>query len=330
MSREDQRIDMPDDGESLADDFSARRRILITASCHDCDVIPKVPRAGQVLDVSGARVQMMHNGVIVEADGYCGTWMTEIIRRLRGHHEPQEERLFHEVVPRLPAGATMVELGGYWAYYSLWMQGVVQAARSIIVEPDPQNLSLGRRNVALNGKTAEFIDAAIGIRPGTTRFTCENGTTRVVPVTSVDALMEHQQVRFLDLLHADVQGAELVMLEGASETIRSGRVRFIMVSTHHHDISGDPLTHQRCLAYLRTAGAHILCEHTVAESYSGDGLILASFDERDVDLASVPISYNRASHSLFREIEYDLDESRKLLTIAQSPQPRFRWPWRAF
>jgi hypothetical protein len=133
--------------------------------------------------------------------------------------------------------------------------------------------------------------------------------------------MQRHGVGFLDVLHADIQGAELAMLEGAAETIRERRVRFIIVSTHHHNISGDPLTHQRCLRHLRDAGATILCEHTVAESFSGDGLILASLDPRDTDLAAVKISYNRASESLFRETEYDLAEAR----VARERERKRRW-----
>jgi hypothetical protein len=52
-------------------------------------------------------------------------------------------------------------------------------------------------------------------------------------------------------------------------------------------------------------GGTILAEHSVAESFSGDGLIAVSFDSTDSNLAPIPISYNRASHSLFGEQEYD-------------------------
>ncbi len=294
----------------LPADFPSRSRVLMTASCRDCDSIPKVDLAGEVFESPAGRVQRMHNGVLVEADGYCGAWMTEIIRRLHGHHEPQEERLFHEIIGRLPTGATMFELGGYWAYYSLWLKHAVPGARSLVVEPDPVNRGVGMRNFALNSQQAEFVAAGVGERPGTLRFRCEDGSRRSVSVVSVDALMEQHRIEFLDVLHADIQGAELAMLRGAAETIRRGRVRFLMLSTHHHSISGDPLTHQRCLSHLRDIGARILCEHTVAESFSGDGLILASFDARDAELAGVPISYNRAQNSLFREVEYDLAAAR--------------------
>ena len=101
------------------------RRIAITTAVRDTDAIPKVADAGEVKVHDGQRVQVMHNGVLVEEDCYNGAWTTEIIRRLRGHHEPQEEFAFHTVVERLRSdtqGATMVELGSFWAYYSLWLK----------------------------------------------------------------------------------------------------------------------------------------------------------------------------------------------------------------
>ena len=129
--------------------------------------------------------------------------------------------------------------------------------------------------------------------------------------------------------HDQSHAAPADRLEGAAETIRRGRVRLVIVSTHHHNISGDPLTHQRCLRHLKNAGAHILCEHTIAESFSGDGLILASFDPRDADLAAVKISYNRASESLFRETEYDLAEARLARDRTRGWRLRLGWPRRA-
>ena len=90
------------------------RRIGITASCRDCDKLPKVLGAGQVfVDPQGVRYQLMHNGVRVVEDGYCGPWMTELIHQLQGHHEPQEELAFQALLEHLPAGATMLELGSF-------------------------------------------------------------------------------------------------------------------------------------------------------------------------------------------------------------------------
>jgi hypothetical protein len=74
------------------------KRIGMTVSCRDADLIPKVAGAGEIIEREGQRLQIMHEGTLVKADGYCGPWMTEITRRLRGHHEPQEELLFHHLL----------------------------------------------------------------------------------------------------------------------------------------------------------------------------------------------------------------------------------------
>jgi len=292
------------------------RRVRLTISCRDADDLPKVEGAGEVFDHEGQPVQMMHNGVLIEEGCYYGPWMTEIIRSLRGHHEPQEELVFHRVIERLAESATqpvMVELGSFWAYYSLWFCRAVPGGRVIAMEPDPVYLEVGRRNFALNGlsERATFVHGALGADPGAPlEFTAES-TGAPVSVVQHDlrSLMELAGIDRVDLLLADVQGAEEVLLARAAGDLTAGRVRFLIVSTHHHSISGDPLTHQRALMRLRDAGAHLITEHSVSESFSGDGLIAVSFDERDRDL-TVAVSYARSKDSLFGEVEADVVAER--------------------
>jgi FkbM family methyltransferase len=244
--------------------------------------------------------------------------MTEIIRSLRGHHEPQEEVVFHRVIERLAASRrpqpVMVELGSFWAYYSLWFCRAIPGGRVIAMEPDPVYLEVGRRNFALNGlsEAATFVHGVLGAEPGVPlEFTAEStGTPVSVAQHDLRSLMELAGIDRVDLLLADVQGAEEVLLARAGGDLATGRVRFLIVSTHHHSISGDPLTHQRALSRLTGAGAHVIAEHSVPESFSGDGLIAVSFDERDRDLV-VAVSHARARDSLFGELEIDLDAERR-------------------
>ena len=105
-------------------------------------------------------IQLMHNGVRVLEDCYYGRWMTELIRLLRGHHEPQEERVFHELLKYVQPGATMVELGCFWAYYSLWFQRRIAGAKNFMVEPDPNNLEVGRKNFAINSRMGRLFKPA--------------------------------------------------------------------------------------------------------------------------------------------------------------------------
>ncbi|MCW2606214.1 MAG: FkbM family methyltransferase [Frankiales bacterium] len=294
-------------------------RVRLTVAATDCDDLPKVDDAGQVRNHDGVGVQVMHNGVLVEAGGYFGDWMSEIIRCLRGHHEPQEEAVFARVLERLRGGSapTVVELGAFWAYYSLWALHEFPDARVVALEPDPANLELGRRNARLNGRTLTFVHGVMGRHPGEEElFENLDGTSAPVRQYGLRELFDEAGVERCDLLLCDIQGGEQFVFGQAAELLRAGRVRFAVVSTHHHSISGDPLTHQRVLAELQELGGHVVAEHTVGESCSGDGLVVVSFDPSDCDLV-VHTSRVRQGDSLFGPLEADLaDEQRRARELA--------------
>jgi FkbM family methyltransferase len=187
-----------------------RFRIELTASCRDCDALPKVAGAGRI-DAS-AQVQIMHNGIQCVAGEYYGAWMAEIVERLNGHHESQEEVVFHSILAHVPRQATMVELGGFWSYYSLWfLNGAPEARRAIVLEPDPAYLNIGRRNAALNNaRGIEFVQASVGLKSVEPRpFQSESSGTVIIPQFSVPDLLAARSMDHLDILHCDAQGAEL-------------------------------------------------------------------------------------------------------------------------
>jgi FkbM family methyltransferase len=295
------------------------RRIALTAAVRDTDAIPKVPDAGAVITRDGERLQVMHNGIVVSEGGYYGAWMTEVIRQLHGHHEPQEELAFHTVLERLAADTpvpTMVELGSFWAYYSMWAKRRIPSTRLVLVEPDLSNLAVGQRNLELNRMDGSIVPAAVGREhdvtvPLTWESDLQPHPTRHV---TVDGLMRDLGLNRIDLLLCDVQGAETAMLEGAARGLAERRIRFLVVSTHHHSITGDPLTHQRCLRILEDAGAHFVAEHSVLESCSGDGLIAASLRPGDRDVRA-DVTIARGRDTLFGELEWDL--ARTLDTLGE-------------
>jgi FkbM family methyltransferase len=308
------------------------RRVLLTVSCTDSEPLPKVSAAGEVIEHDGVRVQVMHNGVLVEEGGYYGDWMAEIIRVLRGHHEPQEELVFARLVDRIGAdtGArsgspAMIELGAFWAYYSLWFCHDIPTARAFGIEPDPAYLEVGRRNVELNGlrERIRLEPGVIGAEPGSTlQFVAESdGVERPVKQYDLSTLMDESGLEHVDLVVVDIQGWELLFIQQALPLLRAGRVRFLLISTHHHSISGNALTHQQVADMLVEAGAHVIAEHTVSESASGDGLIAVSFDPRDDDL-HVPVSHVRARDSLFGELEHDLALAQASATTAREQLER--------
>jgi hypothetical protein len=58
--------------------ISKLERFLVTVSCRDCDPIPKVPSAGQVVTIDGIDIQIMHDGTKFLVGGYHGDWMADV------------------------------------------------------------------------------------------------------------------------------------------------------------------------------------------------------------------------------------------------------------
>jgi hypothetical protein len=132
------------------------------------------------------------------------------------------------------------------------------------------------------------------------RFKRESDGREVrLPCHSLESILAELGDVPVKVLHIDCQGAELPFLRSAEKAARASLLRFVVVSTHHHSISGSPTTHQDCLNLLRHLGAKVLCEHSVQESFSGDGLIVASFAPKDEGLRLPELSRNTDGDCIF-------------------------------
>lgn len=300
-------------------------RIKMTLECPDlAEMQRKGSGGGEVFMHDGVLVQRMHDGTLVHADGYCGRWMTRTIELAKGYHEPQEEKVYQSVLESIADGKLILELGANWSYYALSFLRKFPNATALLVEPDPQTFAVGVANFKLNQKSGWFCQAVVGAEcKKEVPISCESdGQTRLFPQLSVDGItdMLGQGIPY-DIILMDIQGAETETLKGLRRTIEMGLVKHIFVSTHHHTISGDYSTHQKCLSILRDYGAHIVAEHTIEESFSGDGLIAAQFGPGEK--LTVPVSYNRAKRSLFGAIFGSSEDTMGRLVLKSREQEEF-------
>lgn len=235
----------------------------------------RIPRHAEAGKLSGSAITM-HNGLKVRALGYYGGGILNMLVKNRGVHEPQEERAFAAVLPHIRSGGTMLELGAYWGFYSMWFVRDVKDARCFLIEPDPRNIQSGKQNFRLNGLRGDFTRAAIGSLVTTG---INSGD-----VISVEEFCHKRGIDRLDILHSDIQGAEMMMLEGAARLFAERRIDYAFISTH-----GDA-RHEECLQFFKSVGYRILCSANSAESCSLDGLIVArSPDAHGPDVLSISL-----------------------------------------
>jgi hypothetical protein len=204
--------------------------------------------------------QVMHNGLKISLASYYDYGNTILIRDNKGVHEPQEEYVFQEALKHVPVGGTMLELGSFWAFYSMWFAHDVKNARCFMIEPDPHKMNFGKLNFKLNNLKGTFDLGFIDK---------ETNLSKSIPTYSVDHLVKKYNLDFLDVLHSDIQGYEYKMLEGASTTLKEKKAGFIFISTHSNAL------HESCTNLLIDHGYEILCSANLDESYSVDGLLVA-------------------------------------------------------
>lgn len=280
--------------KELADN-SIKERVLLTISDKNCDYIPKVSNAGKIIN----GYQIMHNGLKIIAKSYNGEWMGEIIQNLKGHHEPQEEKAFHEILKDLKDGSTMLELGSNWSYYSMWFAKEIKNSINLMLEPDQEKLQKGIRHFKINNlESLAFIEGTVGknFKQVKNFF-----GTNLIQYT-VDYILNYYKIKKLSILHSDIQGAELNMLKGAKNALKNKSIQYLFISTHHDAI------HSLCYEFLKKMGYYIVCEHTINESSSADGLIVASSHKRDqinISKVSSPnASLIKKTKNLIRYFQY--------------------------
>jgi hypothetical protein len=232
-----------------------RKRIALAKESPDNTNIIHVADAGTI----HKNHQVMHNGLKITLGSYYDYGNTVLIEQNKGVHEPQEEYVFQEVLKGLPENACMLELGSYWAFYSMWFAASVKNAKCIMVEPDPHKMNFGKLNFRLNNLMGTFDLGFIDQH---------TDLNRNIPYYSVDHLVKKHNINFLHVLHSDIQGYEFKMLHGAIEVIRANKVGYVFISTHSNTL------HQQCEEFLVKENFDIVCSANLDETYSWDGILV--------------------------------------------------------
>jgi hypothetical protein len=228
--------------------FYDRFRVVVSDPMNS--LIVKHPNAGKLDD----GWVTMHNGQLVKYGSYYGPELGnffDIMLINGGVHEPQEEYAFQEVIKSIKdPKPSMLELGAYWSFYSMWFLQQHPEGVCTMVEPNSQYMDFGRDNFNKNGLTGKFINDYVS--------PC---------AFSVDPFLENG--RRLSILHADIQGSEVDMLRGASKSLNRRAIDWVFISSHSDEL------HKNCIDILKTHNYRIIAEADAEKSFCFDGIIVA-------------------------------------------------------
>lgn len=237
----------------LSDSWKLRLKTVMSSP--DNAFIPRDKNAGIIHNGK----QYMHNSLKIHLGSYYGPEYARMLELNKGVHEPQEERVFLEALSTIPNGATMIEMGAFWSFYSMWFQSKVPEAKNFMIEPDLFNIGHGKRNFKLNKMKGVFLQAFVG----------KSSSIGKINTVCVDDFLLKNKIFFVDMLHSDIQGFEYEMLLGAKESFNNNKIGYIFISTHSNEI------HYQCLAFLQNHKFIIIASADIDQTYSEDGLIAA-------------------------------------------------------
>ena len=164
---------------------------------------------------------ILHNGNRVPIAGnfaYYGVFSNVLIFN-RGVHEPLEEYCFQEMLKKIKIKSPIIiELGAYWAHYSMWVKKKFPEAKCYMIEPELKNLECGKNNFRINNFDGEFINDSIQ--------DSETGGFQL------DAFASKKKLTSINILHCDIQGYEVSMLRGTKFIFENQIVDYIFISTH--------------------------------------------------------------------------------------------------
>jgi FkbM family methyltransferase len=197
-----------------------------------------------------------------------------------GSYEPNE---FNYLASYLKPGMVVVDAGANEGLYSLFASRRVGVTGLVLaVEPSPRELVCLRHNIARNCMSnVRVVPVALSDRTGRTIlklaenehagqntlgefvYDIQSAGTHEVEQKPLDTVLAQENVQRVDLIKADVEGAELALLMGARETLRRYKPTLLC------ELYGAALEHQdassaRILEVLDDFGYRLLSfdEHT--------------------------------------------------------------------
>jgi FkbM family methyltransferase len=151
-------------------------------------------------------------------------------------------------------GDTIVDVGAYVGLYSILSSNLVGNDGSIYaIEPEPQTFSLLIRNLRLNDlNNVLLLNSALSDKTGEAPFYVPKGSTAgssfhlqhlkaqkikdyteiKVKVQTFDNLLASSNLRHVDIMKVDVEGAELSVLHGADNSLAEGSVAKLVIEVH--------------------------------------------------------------------------------------------------
>lgn len=219
-------------------------------------------------------------------------------------HEPEEERIFLDVLQKLPQNEMFINVGAAIGYYLILAKSVKPGLHMAAFEPLASHRTFIIENFRLNGLDIndielndEVVSSTVGkitFREDTFCSHVDNNSSflqtlktniktigRILlgrqkmrkgqrvqkKTTTIDRYLNDKKKK-AGLIQIDVQGHEFEVLKGSEKSLENNRISYLLVGTHSHDL------HHTCVTYLTSFNYQIVIDDYETNDQP-DGILLA-------------------------------------------------------
>ena len=159
---------------------------------------------------------------------------------------------------------TMLELGCFWAMWTIIFGKRFPNAHLIVLEGNSDKLAVGLTNLSMNGLSAKAYFNTINSQYSLSKP--EFGD--LVQDITLAKIFEIDNIKAIDILHLDIQGAEENFHKEIISYLSKGLIHNVVMGTH-----SEPL-HQMILNDLDILNKHFIIENIPYIKGLGDGEII--------------------------------------------------------
>jgi len=168
---------------------------------------------------------------------------------------------FYETIKK---GMNVVDVGSQMGMYTiLAAEKVGESGRIITIEPEPENYKQLLKNIKLNDfrnviplnialtDHEGFEKLYISSSPGSHSliFHEDKNSYISIPTTTIDKLIEELNIKKIDIIKIDAEGAEIPILKGAEKTLKANpNIKLIIAAEHY------PLQAKEVCSFLNKKG----------------------------------------------------------------------------
>jgi FkbM family methyltransferase len=160
-----------------------------------------------------------------------------------------QEAYFKHYLPN--KGDIVIDAGAFWGTVAIYMSKLVgRTGRVIVYEPDNDNCDVLLKNISINDiSNIEVVRAGLWSRNcilpfnqdgslGSSFVLEDTQTTVGVKVVALNDEIERLNLRRVDFVKMDIEGAELEVIDGAAQLMSEGNTYFAIAS--YHIVNGEP------------------------------------------------------------------------------------------